>query len=290
MTEAPATFADVVSPLGEDEFLGLLRRRELAFRPQAGADRYAPLVGWQALRRLLESGEYPSKRSDDIRVTRESAFVPPAQWMTDGKIDVKKLDGFLAKGFSLVVLHIDRCVPALGAICDEIRSRTGEGSFVGAIVTSGAASRAFKTHYDPEDLVILQIEGTKRWKVFGPPVPAPLRGMPRQKAPETDPIFDEVLEPGDLLYVPAGNWHHCECGLSTSVHLGIFFLPPAPWHALQDIVKPLLADQAFRTPLTRLGDPAALEAMEAEMKRSLIDKISALKLSEFLADWPGRAY
>jgi ribosomal protein L16 Arg81 hydroxylase len=289
MSEPPSTLADLVSPLTELEFLGLLRRRELAYRPGANGDRYAPLLGWPALRSMIEAGNYP-KRPDDIRVTKESIPAPAARWMTKGKVDAAKLDGFLATAFSVVILHLDDHVPALAAVCEEIRSRTLEGSFVGAVVTSGAGAGAFQTHYDPEDLVIVQVEGTKRWQIFGPPVPQPLRRMPKQSPPETEPILDEVLEPGDLLFVPGGYWHHCESGLSRSVHLGIFFLPPTSWHAANEILRPFLSEELFRTPLTRLDGASALEEVEAEVKSRLIEKISELKLNEFVAGWSKVAY
>ena len=285
MSEAPSTLADLVSPLAEPEFLELLRRRELVYRPGANGNRYAPLLGWPALRRMIEVGNYPNKRPDDIRVTKESGIIPASRWMTEGKVDAAKLEAFLANGFSVVVLHLDEHVPALAAVCDEIRSRTLEGSFVGAVVTSGTGAGAFPVHYDPEDLVILQVEGTKRWQIFGPPVSNPVRNMPKQLPPKTEPFFDEVLEPGDLLFVPGGNWHRCESGLSTSVHLGIFFLPPTSWHAANQILRAFLSEELFRTPLTRLDGASAVEAVEAEVKSRLIESIRELKLNEFIAGW-----
>ena len=290
MSKLPATLADLVSPLTEPELMGLLRRRELAYRPCANGDHYAPMLGWSALRSMIEAGNFFEKRRDDIRVTKESIVVPAGRWTTNGKVDAAKLKEFLASGFSVVVLHLDEHVPALAAVSGEIRSRTLEGSFVGAVVTSGAGAGAFPVHYDPEDLVILQIEGTKRWQIFGPPVSNPLRRMPKQSPPETEPIFDEVLEPGDLLFVPGGNWHHCESGLSTSVHLGIFFLPPTGWHAASKVLQQFLSDELFRTPLTRLDGASALAEVEAEVKSRLIEKISELKLNEFIAEWSKMAY
>ncbi len=290
MSEAPATLADLISPLAEPELLELLRRRELAYRPGANGDRYAPLLGWPALRRMIEAGNYPNKRPDDIRVTKDSGIVSASRWMTDGKVDAAKLEAFLTKGFSVVVLHLDEHVPALAAVCDEIRSRTLEGSFVGAVVTSGTGAGAFNVHYDPEDLVILQVEGTKRWQIFGPPVSNPVRRMPKQSPPETEPFFDEVLVPGDLLFVPGGNWHHCESGLSTSVHLGIFFLPPTGWHAADEVLRSFLSEELFRTPLTRLDGASAFEEVEAEVKSRLIERIRELNLNEFIAGWSKAAY
>src|ERR1700757_1165436 len=108
MSEPPSTLADLVSPLTELEFLRLLYRRELAYRPGANGDRYAPVLGWPALRRMIEAGNYPKKRPEDIRVNKdvnkESFTVPADQWTTDGKVDAAKLEEVLGSGFSIVVL------------------------------------------------------------------------------------------------------------------------------------------------------------------------------------------
>jgi len=49
--------------------------------------------------------------------------------------------------------------------------------------------------------------------------------MPKQMPDNPHLILDEVLEPGDLLFVPGSYWHHCESGQSTSVHPAVAFLP-----------------------------------------------------------------
>jgi ribosomal protein L16 Arg81 hydroxylase len=289
MTDLPSTLTELISPMNEEEFFVLLRRREFAYRPTSGGVRPAPRLGWRALRGMLEAGEYP-KRRNDVRVVRESNFIARERWTTDGKVDAVKLDEFLANGFSVVVNHIEDKVPALESLCEDIRARLLEGATVAAVVTSRTARGAFKVHFDPEDLVILQVEGTKRWQIFGPAVSNPLQGMAEQPPPDPKPLFDEVLEPGDLLFVPGGNWHHCESGLSTSVHLGIFFMPPTAWHAVNDLMKLMLRDELFRTPLTRLGDPSELAAMEAEVRERLIETMATGKLSEFIAGWHKIAY
>ncbi|MGE3781714.1 MAG: cupin domain-containing protein [Alphaproteobacteria bacterium] len=289
--DAPSTLADLVSPLTEAEFMELLRRRVLVYRPGANGDRYAPLLGWPALRRMIAAGDYPDKRPDDIRVVKDSVVAPAERWTTDGKIDLTKLDEFLAAGFSVVILHLDEHIPALAKVCNEIRTRTLEGSYVGTVVTSGTGAGAFRMHYDFEDLVILQVEGTKRWQIFGPPVSHPVRRMPKQLPPDgTEPTFDEVLEAGDLLFVPGGNWHRCESGLSTSVHIGIFFLPPTGWHAVNQATRQLLGEELFRTPLSRFENTDAFAVIEAEIKSRLIEKIGELKLDAFVREWSKMAY
>jgi ribosomal protein L16 Arg81 hydroxylase len=288
-------FQDLVAPLSEAEFLALLRERKLTFVRGSNQDRYSNLLGWDALQQMIERGEYPRGLAD-FRLAKESVNVPPERWLTknkadnSNKVDTAKLEEFLASGFSLIITPIDRHVPALTSLCANIRSRICEQIKVGVIVTASSSVGAFKIHFDPEDLIILQVEGTKRWKIFGPAVSNPVQGMAKQvPPPEEEPIFDEVLMPGDFLFLPGGNWHHCENGPGRSLHLGIFFIPPTSWHAVKTLTSNLVSDEMFRTPLTRLKDEAEFDALEAEVKRNLIEKISNLKLKEFLGQWNRKA-
>jgi len=246
------------------------------------------LLSWSLLRGMLEQGLYPRDLTQ-LRLSRTSETVPQDLWFTKtpegSKIDVAKVDAYLAQGFNLCITYIDENAPPLMALCNDIRARTFEQIKVGVIVTTGKFG-AFKLHFDPEDLIILQVEGTKRWKIFGPAVSNPVIGMPHQEPPPEDaPIFDEVLKPGDFLFVPGGNWHRCENGPGRSLHLGFFFQPPTSWHFIKFVMSNLVADEAFRRPLTRLSGGAELAAAEADFKLRAIDAINRLNVRDYFVDW-----
>ena len=276
---AASTLQELVAPLTEAEFLTFLRERKLVHRRAAHNGGYAQLMGWEALQRLIAQGDYP-RRPDYFRVAKESVPAPIERWVIDGKVDPVRLEACLADGFSIIITHLDQYVPSLGALCRNLTARLLETTYVGAIVTTGAEG-AFRLHYDFEDLIILQVEGTKRWQIFGPPVSNPVRGMAKQAVPQGAPMFDEVLEPGDFLFVPAGYWHHCQTMSGKSIHMGIFLIPPTGWHAAKALTSELLADELFRTPLTRTQEASELVALESEVKKRLIEKISAMKLCDF---------
>jgi ribosomal protein L16 Arg81 hydroxylase len=283
MSTAASTLEELVAPLTEAEFLAFLRERKLVHVRSAHDGCYTRLMGWEALRHLIEHGEY-SRGAEHLRVTKESAPAPIERWMIDGKVDTVRLEECLADGFSIIVTHIEEHVPALGALCQNLSARLLERTYVGAIVTTGAEG-AFRVHYDFEDLIILQVEGAKRWQIFGPPVSNPIRGMAKPPPPEGPPVFDEVLEPGDFLLVPAGYWHHCQTMSGRSVHLGIFFIPPTGWHAAKALTTQLLTEELFRTPFTRIEDASQLAELEADLKKRLIEKIGAMRLGEFPGEW-----
>ncbi len=288
--KTPSTLAELVAPLSETDFLSLLRERKLTFLRGANADRYTGLLNWNLLRGMLERGEYPDKLTH-LRLSRDSVTVPQDFWFSkntasaDSTVDIAKVDEYLAQGFNLCITHIDEKAPHLTALCDDIRARTFEQIKIGVIVTTGKFG-AFKLHYDPEDLIILQVEGRKRWKIYGPAVSNPVIDMALQTPPpEQAPIFNEVLQPGDFLFVPGGNWHRCENGPGRSHHLGFFFLLPAGWHFIKAVMSELVADENFRKPLTRLSGRAELAAAEADLRRRAVAAAERLDLQAFFASW-----
>jgi hypothetical protein len=293
VSKAPSTLAELVAPLSEEEFITVLRDRKLTFVRGAGGDRYTSLLNWKSLLRMIELGQHPPSLAE-FRLIKDGQIPPPDRWLKkkpfgDGNmVDVSRFLAFMDHGFSLSVTRVDDYAPHLKKLSDNIRATLREQIKVGAIVTTGTGG-AFRLHYDPEDLIILQVEGRKRWKIFGPPVVNPIVGaVPPAAPPEDTLIFDEILEPGDFLFLPAGNWHRCENESARSLHLGIFFQPPNGLDVIKAITSKLLSDEEMRLPLTRLDDASELSAFEADIKNRAMEHIAKLDLTAFFADFERR--
>jgi len=275
-----SSLRDLIAPLDESGFRDLLRARSLMFRRSTGETRFSGLLDWDVLRGVIESGAFPCEK---LRVTSKGLSVLPRIYVEMGKVNAVNLAKLLDRGASLIAEPLDAYVPALDTLCKDIRVRIAEKIYAGAIATTGSGG-AIKLHYDPEDLIILHLEGSKRWKIHGPPVAAPVGGMPEQPPPQGEPLFDEILRPGDFLFVPAGYWHHCENGPGRSLHVGIFIEPPTGWHAVKGLLPQILAEEIVRVPLTRFDDAAQRAAHEAALKAHLIEKIQQTSVSEMLAE------
>jgi hypothetical protein len=289
LENAPATLAELVAPLTEGEFMALLRKRELTLLRGVGADRYSALLNWKTLLQMIVRGEHPASLAE-FSLVKDSMLAPPDRWLKknpagDGNVvDTSRFLEYMASGFSLAVTRIDSYAPHLKTLCQSIRSTLREQIKMGVIVTTGKGG-AFTLHYDPEDLIILQVEGRKRWKIFGPPVVNPIAGMAQTAPPEDTLLFDEILEPGDFLFLPAGNWHRCENESSRSLHLGVFFQPPSGVDVIKAVTSGLLSNDEFRVPLTRLDDGSDISAVEADIKSRAIERIAKLDLKEFFLDF-----
>ena len=263
----------LIAPLTEAQFLTLLRERKLTFLPSSERRRFETLLSWEALNHLLDGGTFPLER---LRVLRESTHIPTILYVKKGRVVSTALSKLLDQGVSLIFNQLERYVPALHVLCRNIARHTSEGISAAAVLTNGRGG-ALACHRDDEDLIILQIAGTKRWQVFGPSVVA---GHP----PPGPPVFDHLLRAGDVLFLPSGQWHHCENGPHRSLHVSILFYPPNGRHLMATLASQLLSDEIFRRPLTRHSNQETLAAHEAALKARLVDAIQAISSTKFLTE------
>ncbi len=264
---------EVVAPLEKNEFLDLLRTRSMTFRRSSGSTPFKGVLDWTALRKMIDLGEIPLS---SLRVHVRAEPVPELFYVEDGRISASKLAKLLESGASVIAVPLQPHVPALDELCADIGASTGETIKIGAIVSTGNDG-ALKLHYDEDDLIILQVEGSKRWRIFGSPVTNPISPTPQTVRPEgTPPVFDEVLRPGDFLFVPAGHWHQCDNGPELSLHVGIFFSAPTGYDMTLDLLRQISEEDMFRVPLTRLGGSTARARIEAEIKDTLIERIKRI--------------
>src|SRR5258708_36352211 len=136
MSNLPYTIAELVTPLPEAEFFQLLHERKLTLLRGKDAHRYTESLGWNALRHMIERGDYPHE-SDHFRVAKESVQAPPARWTNDGRPDATKLEQCLAEGYSVIITHIEPLIAPLAALCADIKSRLREDVYAVVIITCG---------------------------------------------------------------------------------------------------------------------------------------------------------
>lgn len=273
------SLADLVAPLSEDAFLERVRTRAVALQRAtgqgaAGTDRVAGLPGWPALLGLLQGG---SLRPGDFRVRARDLEVPEVFYFAHGRARPEAVTALLDKGASVIFRHIERHFPALAALCGDIAARTGESCIVDAIVQTGPGG-ALGFHIDVEDMVVVQLEGAKRWWIHDERIVHPVDTPAVAPLPGGAPLFDDVLRPGDTLLVPSGFTHQCdnvskESGGERSVHLSFCLMPETGYHAVKALLPALADDPLFRAPLTRTADPAARAALVAKLRQRLAEKL-----------------
>ncbi|MFF2465286.1 cupin domain-containing protein [Streptomyces mirabilis] len=118
-----------------------------------------------------------------------------------------ELHARLAEGASLVIDAVDELHPPVARAAMELERwlRTGVQA---NLYASWTACEGFGVHWDDHDVVVTQIDGAKRWKLYGPTRTAPMyKDTDEPEPPPEKPVAELVLRPGDMLYLPRGWWH-----------------------------------------------------------------------------------
>lgn len=122
------------------------------------------------------------------------------------------------------------------------------GNFTGAnIYLTPKGAQGFSPHYDDVEVFILQLEGAKTWRLYNHPEESDVlaRVSSRNYAQEEigEPIFEETLYAGDMLYLPRGTIHQAVSPPDThSLHLTVSSYQKNSWvdfleHALPQALQ-----------------------------------------------------
>ncbi|MFD7153524.1 cupin domain-containing protein [Kribbella sp. NPDC059898] len=179
-----------------------------------------------------------------------------------------KVAALFANGHTVVLQALHRTWPALVDFSTQLAADVGHPVQINAYITP-PESQGFAAHYDVHDVFVLQVAGEKHWTVHEPVYVDPLRNQPwtdharavEAAARDTAPVIDEVLRPGDALYVPRGFLHSAKALGGVSAHLTVGLHTMTRYLLVQELAA-LAANQAsLRTALPLGFDPGDPEQL-----------------------------
>lgn len=130
------------------------------------------------------------------------------------------------EGATLVLQGVHHLDPAYGRLSTNLALELDQPVQVNAYL-SPAAAQGLDLHFDYHDVIVVQLRGSKRWRVWAPidRTARPMRRGGRIAAPTLDelgePLIDGTLAPGDCLVIPRGFPHAAETVAEASDHLTI---------------------------------------------------------------------
>lgn len=209
------------------------------------------------------------------------------------QLDDTALTRLFAEGSTLVLQALHRTWPALIDFSERLGADLGHPVQVNAYVTP-PQSRGFDDHYDVHDVFVVQVAGSKRWRIHAPVLEAPLRDQPwtdRRAAVEEraaqECLIDEVLEPGDCLYLPRGTLHAATALGDVSTHLTFGIHTWSHHHVAEELaaaaVRALRDDVDVRRslPMGRSADdPAAVQEALALVRGRLLEAVETVAADE----------
>lgn len=273
-------FASLLGPLAIGDFeRHFLEKRRLVVTATDRERASAVLPRW-ILDRLVTSDFLPERR---LEVLREGDVLPRSAYRgDDGRVRASALETLAREGVSFVVNGIDDDVPAIARIADSIERRLGHDVWVNAYVTHGSGG-ALAPHYDDHDVIVLQLEGRKRWFGHGSPVESPIESSP-DGVDFGPPTWDVLVEPADVLYLPRGEVHHTSVEGTHAIHLTFGIDTRRGVDLLRSLVDRAALDEAFRRDVTRLGGPRASGLRVSSLRERMHALVDAIDVETFLRD------
>ncbi|QKW19400.1 cupin [Kitasatospora sp. NA04385] len=273
-TETPS----VAQRLGGDQFLARTFGRSYHV-VRGNTASVAGLVSWDDLNAILTHHRLETPRfrlasdGEPVPAFRYSRPVVTRRSTTWQRLQTATLHEQLADGATLVLDAVDELHPGVGRLAKHLENWLRTAVQVN-LYGSWTGTEGFGTHWDDHDVIVVQLDGAKRWKLYGPTRTAPMsRDVATPEEPPEQPVADLVLTAGDVLYLPRGWWHavaasegrhslHLTCGLQTTTGADLI-----TW--LSEILR---GHEVIRTDVPRFGT-------EGE-QREFLDRIAKLVADE----------
>ena len=242
--------ARLIHPASPEVFLASFFETEVLRVAREDRTYYRSLLRMEDVDRVLTT-LHPSHPA--VTVVNAAKEIDAADYTyPSGLIDAARLYRAYADGGTIVLHNLEGSLPSLMDLCRALESELSCRFQCNIYVTPGGAAQGLRTHYDSHDVFVLQIAGTKHWRIYDRPIERPLRGQafdPREHAPGALTMeFD--LHPGDLVYVPRGVMHDATSGAEDSCHITLGALPTS-WAdlLLEAVARVALEDPELRRSL-----------------------------------------
>ena len=294
MTLAAEAFARAFPGLDVEEVLALREGTQWRHFPANDPSRFASLLSVADLDAHLRTDGARSRVSMADEAREGSAGVPDHEYaLPDGRVDLPRLLERFDKGASLVMSQFHETHPPLAEFCRGLEKLFLHGVQANIYLTPPGA-QGFRTHFDTHDVLVLQVEGRKRWRVWdGERMKRPTRRTPwpGHMEPEGEPHL-VAMAPGDALYIPRGVMHDAatEPG-ERSLHVTCGLLEPSWAQALRSLVDAAeLDDPALReaVPTWRIGERDLLPELLARLARlggtAQMERLTTILLDQLAND------
>lgn len=277
------SFDDIMAPIGAEAFMAEYEGKK-PLHLKGAAEKFAQVMSWPLLSDLLGQATIWSAQSLMLVLDKET--VPGQQYCTptagrDGgqvmRPDPAKVQSYLKKGATLVANDIDHLSSGLTAFSKCIEEALG-AKIQGNLYCSSKRRQGFAAHFDTHDVYAVHVEGTKTWHIYEGRAEGPIAhpmfktlGREHHEKAKGELLMDVKMEPGDLLYLPRGQYHDALADEGGAVHIAFGATYPIGMDVMSMLFESVLAEPVFRANLPRPGQ-GGLDQRLSE----LADRISAI--------------
>ena len=273
------TFADLIAPISEEEFFAEYHDQKPLHIPAPAPDKLDDVMTWNVLSEILNMTAIWNYRNLKLYLDTEAIpvekYCRPAIDRNDLQSmqpDAAKVKSWLRRGASIVANDIDTLTPGLIAVTDTLERRLG-AKVQSNLYCSWQTHQAFPTHFDTHEVFALHVAGEKIWNIYEGRLENPIANDAYKNV---DDAFNEknrgalreaiTLRPGDVLYIPRGQYHDALASSEGCIHLSF-----GVTHVIGIDVMTLLFEHALADPAIRSNIP--LVGRGDDVRRAWIDNL-----------------
>ncbi|MBY6202935.1 cupin domain-containing protein [Maritalea mobilis] len=286
MTQNDYSFDWTIAPETPETFFGEYFEKKPMVVRRNDPEYYGDLLTYEDIDRVITT---MGLHHPEINVTKAGGSITPEDFVYEsGLVDPVRVNQLFDDGATVILSGLHDRLPKLARYCralEQVMSCRVQTN----IYMTQAQTQGFKAHYDNHDVVVLQLSGTKEWRIYDTPVELPLNSQAFN--PHDVEIGEEtdrfLLHPGDMLYVPRGLAHDAVATGEPSLHITTGLMLHT-WADLMVEAVQVMAhdDAAFRRALPPGFASAGFDASaHAGTFDALVKRLGEAPLAKLLASF-----
>lgn len=236
----------LVAPVSEEEFYARYWERKPLIVHRQNPNYYGDFFTLQDFDDYTRLGQGYVK-------TAEATAKKQARHEGTGPKAMEQVLSDMRAGHTLILDNVQAYHPRLGRFCRVLGQETGDHYQTNLYLTP-ANGKGFTPHWDNHDVFILQVMGSKQWKVEKARRTLPLKnsGIEEEGRELRGELYEFTLQQGDVIYIPRGFVHAAECGSENSLHVTLGIHP----HTWDDFLFAALKSASLKDENLRMSLPA----------------------------------
>jgi ribosomal protein L16 Arg81 hydroxylase len=158
----------------------------------------------------------------DLRLLKDGQVLPQAYECKDRFSSINRIYEAYNQGSTIVLDNLQFRWKPLAFFCRSLETFLSHTVNINSYLTP-QSSQGFSAHFDTHEVFILQISGSKIWRIYEQASLLPLdtdkKNQFVSKSQLGNLLYEITLNSGDLLYIPRGYVHEALTSKSSSLHL-----------------------------------------------------------------------
>jgi ribosomal protein L16 Arg81 hydroxylase len=220
--------AELVAPLPVDDFKADFNQFHPLYLPRNQPDYFSDLFSIQDFYRYFQRNDF---RYPGLSLYRDGKAVDKSEYtytsLVSGHpvdmIDTRSLFDNFDSGATILMGGLELSIDSMRSFCRRVVGEIKSNASITGFYTP-SSSQGFFPHFDDVDVFVLQLHGTKSWRVYENPFPyathtadCDVSGVPV--------LLEVELNPGDTLYIPRGFVHDARATDQASFHISLSLAP-----------------------------------------------------------------